>query len=190
MSTLWRVTTEFTGISGLPGYNTLYFNNTEQSASDVLAAVSQFWGRLCSGFGSSSGGLQSGMVATVRGIFEEVDSDTGQATGTTTAGSDQVLTANGTGTPLPRQCQGLVSIKTATYFGGRLLRGRLFIPCVTADHATGPVPSATWLGQVQTEADLLLQTAMVIYSPSKHQWASCSSAAVWNKWAVLRSRRD
>lgn len=190
MSTIWRCTTEFTGIAGLPGYNTVYASSTTGSASDFVTLVGEFWARLTSGFGSSSGGLQAGLIATTRGLMDEVDSDTGSTIGTVDGGSDVVNTANGTSTPLPRQCQGLVSIKTATYFGGRLLRGRLFIPGVTADQSTGPVPSTVWLGQVQTEANLLLESAFIIYSPSKHQWASASSATPWNKWAVLRSRRD
>lgn len=190
MSDIWRCTTEFTGIAGLPGYNTLYANSTEGSASDFVTLVGEFWTRLCNGFGSSSGGLQSGLVATTRGLMDVVDSDTGHNTGTVSGGSDVISNGNGTGTPLPRQCQGLISVKTASYFGGRLLRGRLFIPCVTTDHSTGAVPSTTWLGQVQTQANLLAESALIIYSPSKHQWASVSSMTPWNKWAVLRSRRD
>jgi hypothetical protein len=190
MTDLWRVTTVFTGLPGLPGTNTLHANTTEQSASDFKTLVGEFWHTILTNDDSGSSGMASPLVATTLGQFDVIDSDTGQVTGTANAGDDVINNGNGTSEVLPYATQGLIRLVTTLFIGGRQLRGRIHIPGLTEDHSTNGVPNSSTLGVWNAAATTLSESSLAVYSPSKHQWADGGSGGAWNKFAVLRSRRD
>jgi hypothetical protein len=140
--------------------------------------------------GSASGGLATGLVSTTLGAVELIDSTTGQPTGVADGGPDVVTGGNGEGERLPFATQGLCRLRTNTFFGGRELRGRLYIPGLTEDHSDAGVPNANFKTKVQDALTLLGESALAVYSPTKHQWATVGATSVWSQWAVLRSRRD
>jgi hypothetical protein len=184
VSNLKRISVLYTGLEGLPGTNTIYGHEDGVSAADQVTAVRNF-------FGAIAGSLKSGLSIQINSVVEIVDSTNGEITGTddTSAGG----TVNGASSQqlLPLTTQALVQLRTGTFFTGRELRGRFFIPgwCETENDAGKPTSGA--LGLVNTALDTLVGSAnLAVFSPTKFQWASVSSAQMWSEWAVLRSRRD
>jgi len=128
-----------------------------------------------------------------------IEATTGALTGAF-AGTDPTTTVGGaTGDILPHQTQGLGRLSTSTVFGGRRLRGRLFIP--------GPPESVNSAGGLPTSSyTTTLTTALgTLFTAG----ATASQAVIWHRpqggtgggsapitgvsaapaWSVLRSRR-
>lgn len=208
MSDIWRVQTVFAGASGLPGVSTLYWERHDgaepipgtRDPVDVVTDVHNFWQAICTGFGSSSGGLRSGLTATTIGVLTRYDSETGEATAFDDGGPDQVATGNGTSEPLPPFTQTLVQLHTGHFRRGRELHGRIFIPGLTEDHGLNGAPTTTWMAGVKSEVDDMIGHGLIVWGrpiplsesgpAAAGDFASVSSCAVWSKFAVLRSRRD
>jgi len=96
------------------------------------------------------------------------------------------------GDPAPFATQGLLRLFTNTIVNDRLLRGRLFLPGVVEASSTG-VPSAGYMTAYNTPAAALIADANTQWNVWSHTWGASSpviTASTWNRWAVLRSRRD
>jgi hypothetical protein len=162
--------------------------------------VGDFWAALCTGAGSSSGGLQAGLVATTLGVMTRIDSESGEAIAFDDGGPDVVNNGNGTGEPLPPATQTLIQWHTGHFRRGRELHGRTFIPGMTEDHSTSGVPATGWHNICQAAADGIKGSGLIIWgrpipavdghAAVNGDFASTSTAAVWSRFAVLRSRRD
>lgn len=183
MSHIKRITTVWSGRPGLPGTTTLYFHENSHTAADQVDAVKAFWNSL-------KNNIVTGVNLTVDGTVEIVESDTGDIVGTDATGHGGVIVGTDSADPLPPSVQGLIQWRTGVYVGGREIRGRTFIGCLTETSNTNGVPPsgtiAAWTGYATT----MLGSALAVYSPTKHQWASVASGNAWGQFAVLRSRRD
>lgn len=183
MSHIKRITTVWTGRPGLPGTTTLYFHEDGVTTADQVDAVKAFWNSL-------KNNIVTGTNLAVDGVAEIVESDTGEIVGTDDTGHGGVIVGTDSADPLPPTVQGLIQWRSGVYVGGREIRGRTFIGCITETSNTAGVPNAGTVAAWTGYATTLKAANLAVYSPTKHQWASVSSGSAWSQFAVLRSRRD
>lgn len=183
-----RVTTIGTGPQGAPYYSTFYFGGTTEGEAAVAGDATQaFWT-------SFAGALRTDLLFQVQPEIELVDPATGNILGVF-ADSQVPIDCTGTGDPLPTSTQGLIRWRTGVYVAGKEIRGRTFIPGYTETSSTNGVPIGTTVSGLTSVGTALLSAGsaaggMGVWSPTRGQWAPASSAAGWNQWAVMRSRRD
>lgn len=185
MSDLYRITTEFTGVAGAPYFNTLHFLASAGTPTQAANAVRTFWNA-----------LQGNLADTLRGQVQTevvtIDSATGEPNHVDSITSSQIV-YTASNTMLPRASQGLVRLRTGHFVGGREIRGRIFIPCLTEVANDIGVPSSTIISTVNTAAAALIADVncdWLVYSFLKKQAAAITSATMWSEWATLRTRRD
>lgn len=185
MGTLYRVTTEFTGVAGSPYFNTLVFDGSAGTAQQAANATRTFWAA-----------IQGNLADTLRGQVQlevvSFESSTGEPTSVSAVTSSQIV-YTASNTMLPRASQGLVRLRTGVFVAGREIRGRIFIPCLTEVANDIGVPSTSIISTVNTAAAALIADAnsdLVVYSLAHHSSASVVSANMWSEWAQLRTRRD
>jgi hypothetical protein len=185
-----RTRVQITGMSGGPALSTMYWlGETQGDAEAAIAAVAAGWSAL------------EANLANDIAWSTEPDVDTIDAQGVLT-GSFQVAVESGAGTsvndPLAWATQGLLRWGTGVIRNGREVRGRTYLPGFTeADNVNGaPAPSAITVMQAAVAGFLPATGAvMVIWArPSPDlttgQFAPVQGGSPWNRWAVLRSRRD
>ena len=186
---MYRVRTQFTGVTGSPWLSTINFDaantvGTQALADAAVVAVGNFWSGVKS--------LINTVVAYTTLPDVLVLNDSGVATNSWATTPVASVGTSGS-TLLPIASQIVVRGLTSTFVGGRQLRGRIFIPgLTTASDAAGAVAGAT-LTQVTTAANTLNGVA----APSWSIWSRVnatvvpvSAVSVWSQFAVLRSRRD
>lgn len=184
MTTLRRATTVWTGLPGMPGYTTLYCDSSNATPSDFTDGIGEFLTEIKTDF------ISQDVTATVLDEVQTVDSTNGQITGVDSGGGNKVFTGALTQDSLPLSTQLLLQFRTGAFFGGRELRGRMFIPGLCEPSSTDGTVDPDTVSGIQGPADTLFSVLLAVYSPTKHQWASVNSVTVWDQWAVLRSRRD
>lgn len=182
MSNLKRFTIVYTGMPGLPGTNTWYFHENGHTFDDQAAALEAFYTALLPTYAYAD------LTATFDGTGQIIDSTNGDITGTDTA-TPWDTGGTLTNDPLPYATQLVVQLRTGTYFGGRELRGRAFIPGFTEANSLDGSPDSTLVAAAADAIDVLAGAALAVYSPTKKEWASVNSSGVYPEWAVLRSRR-
>jgi len=166
------------------GLSTFYFNDSVGTAQQNATSVGTFLTSLNTLFASGNSWATSPDVATLNvgtGALESLTSTT-PVTGAGSAAGD----------PAPFATQGLLRMYTSVIAGGRLLRGRIFIPAVVEGSSTG-VPSGTYTTAVNNAAATLIadgNSDWSVWSRTHGVLASVITANTWNRWAVLRSRRD
>ena len=179
-----RTTTLITGTAGGPYYSTFHFEGTLQAEADAAAiAARTFWDGIKTQ-------ISTGAAVDVLDEVEVVDVPTGQVTQVYISPTASVAPSGG-GDYLPRANQGLIRWLTGIYVAGRQLRGRTFIPGATELMSTNGTPDTSYKTPLQTAANALVGTSdFGVYSPTHGQFILGATASVWDKWAVLRSRRD
>lgn len=184
-----RVTTEWTGtLPGVPYFSTHYFaGDTAGEADAAAAAVVSLWQEVDTV-------VSTGLTWTVPTEVEFVDEATGAITGVEAVAGGTGAGQNGSD-PLPMATQGLLRWRTGVFVSGRELRGRTFIPGPTEPNNLLGVPDPNYKGVLGPAGVNFLTAAaggggLVVYSPTHAQAATVQSSSVWNKWSILRSRRD
>lgn len=179
-----RVTTVFSGVPGAPYYANHFFADLD-TAANVVSAIDGFWDSL-------SAIIANDLAWTVQGDVAIIDLATGEITGV-----DSVTGANGagaaTGSIIPLASQGLIQWFTNAYLGGRRIRGRTFVPCLTAPAVLDGEVTAAAQTSMANAGDALIAhptTNLGIYSRTHHAFAPVTDAVAWNQFAQLRSRRD
>ena len=186
-STMARVRTVFTGVAGTPWYSNLYFDDDGTAAGVYQTKVKDFWTAI---FG---GHVRSGVVATMENPIA-IMNVAGEVV-SVVSGDGGTVTGALSNDPLPPATQALLQLHTGVFVAGREVRGRCFIPGLTeADNSTG-VPGATLISDIQDAASDLqgasgANGAWVVWSKRNAVWEPVSDMICWNKYAVLRSRRD
>jgi hypothetical protein len=182
-----RFTTEHTGRPGAPYFTTLFTNGTTAEMADAGAvAIADFWEDI-------AGMITAGLVSNVHEEVDLVDPATGLITDTFTSESD-AHTSTGNA-PLPPATQGLVRLRTNTFVAGRRVLGRIFIPSLANDAQLVGEPSAAFIAAMDGATTTLLEGLavagdMVVYSRTHFTAAPVTGHSTWNRFAVLRSRRD
>jgi hypothetical protein len=185
--TIGRVRTVFTGVAGTPAYSNFYFDATTTNAADYQPMVGNFWS-------SIAGGVWGSVSGTVQGQVDVLNASTGQVIGFGTA-SDISIDFTDTNAELPPSTSGLLRLLTGQYVGGRQVQGRCFIPYPTRGEDVDGAPSSDYRTAVQAAAEELQAVdnangAWVVWSRRNGVFEYINAFSVWNKWAVMRSRRD
>jgi hypothetical protein len=168
----------------------MYFQDDALELGDLLTGLDAFWHAIVTGGSTSSQGLVTGTTITLEPDVPIIDSATGGIVGFETISETHQYVGNGTAEPLPPATQLLIEWQTGQVVGGRRLRGRTFIGCLTEDHSTNGVPASGFAGIVSGAATTLSAESMQVYSATHHETHGISSVNVWSQFAVLRSRRD
>lgn len=192
-----RVLTVFTGYLGTPYYNTFYFNGAIAAATQGLVDdVGAFWS-------SALNYSTVGLFFTVQPEVYEIDPATGETVAATTLAS---VTDNGNdnGSTLPPATQGLIRLITGDYVDGRAVKGKVYIPAL-CNTAGGNAPNSTFkLAENGYAQQLVSDTAGTtpwgVWSKPRvatddlparaGSFHPITTSSVWEKYAVLRSRRD
>lgn len=184
-----RIEADIQGVGGAPGYTRLHFevdDPTEGSTSMDFAVndFHAFWQAL-------DNGMYVGVTVLPRPEALIIDPATGQPTGVVPI-DPVTITGASSDNPLPWATQALMRFRTGVYVGGREARGRCFVPGFTeATNDNGNVNNA---GQtiLAAAADALVGEVGAAQPVvlSKGAAVPIASAAGWNRFAVLRSRRD
>lgn len=186
MPTIFRVRTNLVGGSGSSQVSTLYFSTTlGATAQDAADAVTQFWTDI-------KGKINTGYTMKVETEVYTIDLATGEPTSVEGVTSSLVTGTEATN-PLPWATQGLIRWTTGTFLNGRQLLGHTYIPGPSeANNDTG-TPRSDYQSTLTTAAGTLLGTAgvtLVAYSRRNHTAFPVIAGTTWDKWAVLRTRRD
>jgi len=168
------------------GLSTFYFNDAVGTPAQQVAAVGAFLTGTDGQRGNTTSWATAGDVATL-------NVGTGTLEGTTSV-TPLTGTGSATGDYMPPQTQGLLRLITSTVVGGRLLRGRLFLPGnVEGNNTSAGAPAAGLISDYNGDAATLIGAANAewsVWSITHGTLANVATASVWNKWASLRSRRD
>lgn len=187
---LRKITAVWTGLSGLPGTTTMYFDADALELGDLLTGLDEFWTGIVTMGGTGSQGLQSGLTITLENEIPIIEISSGHVVDYQAISESHSYAGNGTAEPLPPATQMLIEWKTTSVAGTRRLRGRTFLGGLTEDHSTNGAPASTHMSTVQALADSLSAESMAIFSPTHNVADGPSAVVVWNRFAVLRSRRD
>jgi hypothetical protein len=185
VTTLYRYTTTFTGATGAPWYNQLWFYGSGGSGQSAADAAGVFWGAI-------DNYMKSTVTWSGAPEIEEVLMETGELTGliavtphTGTGGSSAEMGPIGT--------QALIKWRTGVFLGGREVRGRTFVPGLSEDSndPTGAVGVTTRTALDTAAAALISDASSVfgVYSRTNRAMYAAASGTTNTSWSFLRSRR-
>lgn len=189
-----RITAEWAGFRGAPGYSNFYFNgqsaDEEQPAAHALA-VRTF-------FDSISASIPGGVSINIRPTADNIDETTGNIVGQVDFEAPDAV--NGSATTSYSAASGaVVNWNTSSYRNGRRVRGRTFIvPLSNAAYDANGDLSSGALNRLRPAATELVTNPgpvpMVVWSRPSAGGAGdaypVTSASVPDLGAILRSRRD
>lgn len=185
MANLYRVRTTFTGVDGTPWYSNMYFEYAVDGASVVVDRVRDFWtGQLTQ--------IHDSVTAVVDGDVAVVDAVTGLTVNVESTAS-LTIDFSAAGDMLPAATQMLIRWSTGLFPAGRQIQGKTFCPGHMEQNSTLGKPTAGLITAANVYAAALYAPTdyrFVIYSPKNGAGYRVVSHTVWDKWAVLRSRRD
>jgi hypothetical protein len=192
-----RVRTEMSSPQGGPYVSTMFFDSAALTAQDAADAVGAFWQAV-------DNLMSTGVAWAVNPEVSLLNAANGALIGV-----NGVTALAGVGVdaspPLPQANQMLIRWLTGTVVGGRVLRGRTFIPGMTEAAVTGGNVDGAWLEAADTAAEALVAVAdaqLVIWhrptftdadppvNNNDGTTAVVTSTNTWAEFAILRSRRD
>lgn len=195
MATFFRLRARH-NLSGALSLLTYYWDSAGGTptavATEAGLRVRAFWVSFASHIPNTS-------TVQIDGFGDEIDEATGAIVGTFTGPA--VASVNGTSAAdgLPRQTQGLLRFGTAGIVAGRRITGRQYLPAPNETDNTGGLPTAAYVADLNTAANLLGTT--IVTPISQRVWHRpglagaglsfpVTSRAGSTSWAVLRSRRS
>lgn len=189
-----RVTAQWTGFNGAPGYSVFHYMGGGGLISDAQQVADRT--------GASLALLKPLLPATVRIAVESevavLDEDTGVLSdfrGITPPGAVQGSSPNGYAGP----AGAVVNWRTDDVRAGRRIRGRTFlVPLISSSFDAGGTLTDSTITTIRSFADSMVggdfDSELVVWSRpingSGGVAATVTSASVPDKAAVLRSRRD
>jgi hypothetical protein len=206
MPDMYRVNVGITGVQG-DAHAAHYFDVGGGDPADCPVAIAAFYNAI-------KGLVGSGTSWNIEAGVDQVVDEDGRivAVHPTTAVS---VAATGSGQIMPLATQLLVQWRTGAYSEGREIRGRTFIPNPLVGGAVGSFASTSTQSTINSAAAALIadaDTVLVVYRRERQAAAQVGSpglpgyrpahthrdgsfapvtvGACWNKYAVLRSRRD
>lgn len=183
---LYRIRVNWTGFSVQGGgLSTFYFDEVGGTANQAATAVAVFLGAIDNNLTTTLAWTMETDVALINAVGGGVE------------GFTTVAPASGGGSNtaevLPLASQGLIRLRTGFVTNRRELRGKLFIPGFCENNQSLGKPDDGTLLNINTALDALVASAnaeYMVYSRTHNIARPVSSARMWTKWAVLRSRRD
>lgn len=195
-----KVTINWTGFAGAPGYTNLYWRDFETSGLDQ-AIIDGAVTKTDTWISSVQSRVPTSVRLRVNRQVEIIESTTGQLTRFMQATADTTERV-GTGTGAYSAASGLVvNWYTDGVVRGRRVRGRTFIVPLAGNalDTDGSIAAAALTGMATATTTLISNTGVgdlgVWSRPSAPgatdgQWFSTTSFTIPDKAAVLRSRRD
>lgn len=173
------------------GVTDIYYFASSGDEGDMAAEVRGLWSDLAATF-------VTGTTVTIDPDVFNIDEGTGDVVSIVTLGSPPApVTGSNAGDPLPPATQGLLQWRTSGVVRNRRVRGRTFLPAQGEGGSTLGVPSSGLITTWQDAADIFLSQVQqpVVWSRpvpggDPGSFHAVESAAAWDQWAVLRSRRD
>lgn len=194
---MFRVRVATTGWQGGPGLQTYYYSHPDQTAANALIVVDHVRAKIA----ANSRAWAKGVAVQVSGDVDVITAATGEITDTLSVLQPASVTnTEATDTLAPTAVAMLLRLTTATFVGGRRVRGRSFIsPISQASNSITGDPSAFFIGVIGALGAGLATAPsngalMVVWHrplagagglACQVTGTSCSP-----KFAVLRSRRD
>lgn len=182
-----RVRSIFTGVAGAPYYSNLYFPGLiSTDAQDRVNEVATAWDG-CKTL------LRTPMSIQVEGFVPVIDEVSGDITGSFTVTEPAPVGCVGTQEAMPPANQMLMRLSTPTYFAGRRLQGRMFIPGLTeASNDSGGVVSPNDSAVILDAFEPITTgpDRIGVWSRKNGAFVQVDGVSIWNQWSVLRSRRD
>lgn len=178
---LWNTGTSAVGAST--------FHTTMATTPDVAGGA--WWGFM----NNIKEELVAGATGRISPVCRIIDQVTGQLVGEETFVPDPSPTAAGTGVLVPQASQVLVRWSTDTFLNGRKIRGRMFIPCLSASKVTaGELAPASQTEFADAANTFRGSLALVVWSRPKASGPGgahgvVTGASVWNELATQRRRR-
>lgn len=194
MTVMYRVTTEWSGFVGAPGYTNFFFETTDplaEGAQEAADATRDFWANLADYFGNATTLQVQGEVATMNdedGSLEDLiplASTPTVVTGTSTAG---IASSSGF----------LVRWKTDTVVGGKRVNGRTFlVPGATNQFEANGTLKSTAIAAIAGAGQDLIDDVDSNFGVWKRPvsgaggvFATAVTASCPDKSVYLSSRRD
>lgn len=181
-----RVRVTYSGLSTVGGgLSTFMFDTGTGTATQCVTAVAAFMGAVDNQMSNTVVWQTESDVATLDTQSGQLESIT-----STTPQTGQGALA---GEILPPATQGLLRLRTDVIVGGRLLRGRLFLPGMTETNNDGGGPLAALRTAIDAAAATLIADAnsnWQVWGKTSGSQGAITSATLWTKWGILRSRRD
>lgn len=189
VSTLSRVRTVVTGVAGAPYYINAYFDHSVGTVQNRIDA----WHKFLTA-NDTGPFIPGGSVWTTEGQVPVIDAASGNITSMESGTQKQVTGSSGT-TVLPHGNQYLHRWHTASYIGGRELRGRTYQPLpylASMDTGNGGLTSAAVTSLQNAENTLLgdITVGFCVWSRKHGVAQRVVSASPWNQYGIQRSRRD
>jgi len=187
MTIMNRVRTVWAGVAGAPYYSNLYFTDdaTLGTAQDAIDAVDQMWT-------SIAGSLSNSLTWTVEGTVARINDVDGALVGQWAA-VQNLGSGTTAGDLIPRQAQGLIRWLTPNVVGGRVLKGRTFVPgFLEAGNDAAGNPTAAIVSGLTTVPQALIADAgneLRVWSRTHGVSHVVTGASGATFWATLRSRR-
>lgn len=185
VTNLLRVRTGIVGTLGGAEVSTMFFQVGAGTAQDAATAVRAFWNDI-------KANISSAYTMQVENIVYEINPLNGQPVATHGTTNTPVVGTDGGGL-LPPATQGLARWHTGVFLAGRELVGKTYIPGITLNSSLNGVPTSGFKSSINTGITNLYASGPAlfgVYSRSNHQWQGVTSGSCWDKWAVLRSRRQ
>lgn len=189
-----RITAQWVGFRGAPGYSNFFFDGvfTDESGVEAAAlAVREF-------FQSARSHMPSGCNVTVQSAADILDEVSGQITSVVDFAAPPVVTGLGDGV-YSAATGAVVNWNTQDYVNGRRVRGRTFLVPLSSEafDSNGDIAAATLIALREGANDLVTATLeaplCVWHRPVNGAGGSShvvTSSTVPDLGAVLRSRRD
>lgn len=167
------------------GLSTFYFDSLAGTVTQQVTAVANF-------LVATDDRRSSGLTWAIENDVAQLNAATGALEGVS-SGPLAIGVGTGAGDPLPPNAQGLLQIFTNVIAGGRLLRGRLFLPgSMEADSQVG-APNNTYITDYNAAGAALIadpNTLWVVWSRTNGSAHNVTAVNTWTKWATLTGRRD
>lgn len=195
-----RVRTAWTGLIQGGGLSTHYFGEGEgATAEDYQALVQDFWS-------TCAPQITNECQFRVLGEMDVIEQTTGELVGSLSTTDGATTSGTSTEDNQPPATQTLLRLRTGAVLAGRRVQGRIFIP--------GPPRNGTGDTTVPTTASRAAYQAaaaqLIVDAASVGNWCVWArpvsdnptvpdrpggtypviNGSVWDKYAVLRSRRD
>lgn len=180
----FRVQVVTSNFPGGPGYNTLYTaTNDPADVAAWIVSVNTFLAGMASLCTNTTNITRSGTI-------EEFDPVTGQTTGVDNIAPNSF---NGTGTNLHEVAGSclVLQLRTGQFINGREVRGRLYWSGLFAmADGNGAVPQAQLTDAAGALGDYTGTSFAAVYSRTHGTLRTVTGQGVWNKFGLMRSRRD
>jgi hypothetical protein len=188
MADLFQVITDWDVDGSAPGQTVMYFDTTNVTIGDTRTALAAFWENI-------DGVLSNRASWTLRASGKVLDSATGGLVAEWAQGSAISSEGDAGADPVPNAAQMLFRWSTGVVVGGRVLKGRTFVPGFRIDQLDSG-------GQIVAAARTAVQPAIdtLIDDTDMHIWhrpqggsggtsREVLAGSVWSEFAVLRHRR-